>query len=218
VSSPRVIIQSGWDGADRRSSSGPPSPLRSPAACLLRVYGSVHPDSRPKGQSGALVDTRESSSFRLTMLFMCTIPGSDQCIVLQTDTCARRLRRRRALACRAASPTRHVSTLWASIPHGAGHREPGDLRVSVLPSGPAAPNSSAVYNGRLFSCPHSSATLPPPPSEEPTMTRKQELRARILELWGLGVSAKHISEILHVQWKTVFKHLQEANAVEAPQK
>jgi hypothetical protein len=31
--SPRAIIQSGWDGADRRSSSGSPSPLRSPAAC-----------------------------------------------------------------------------------------------------------------------------------------------------------------------------------------
>jgi len=28
-----LIIQSGWDGADRRSSSGSPSPLRSPAAC-----------------------------------------------------------------------------------------------------------------------------------------------------------------------------------------
>jgi hypothetical protein len=28
---------SGWDGADRRSSSGSPSPLRSPAACPLRA-------------------------------------------------------------------------------------------------------------------------------------------------------------------------------------
>ena len=30
---------SGWDGADRRSSSGPPSPLRSPAACLCALHG-----------------------------------------------------------------------------------------------------------------------------------------------------------------------------------
>ena len=29
-----LIIQSGWDGAARRSSSGSPSPLRSPAAFL----------------------------------------------------------------------------------------------------------------------------------------------------------------------------------------
>ena len=33
----RLIIPSGWDGADRRSSSGSPSPLRSPAACRCAV-------------------------------------------------------------------------------------------------------------------------------------------------------------------------------------
>ena len=51
---PQVIIQSGWDGAVRRSSSGSPSPLRSPAACLLRAYASAHPDSRHSTGTGAL--------------------------------------------------------------------------------------------------------------------------------------------------------------------
>src|SRR5581483_9994241 len=33
-----AIIHTGWDGAARRSSSGSPSPLRSPAACLCAIW------------------------------------------------------------------------------------------------------------------------------------------------------------------------------------
>ena len=45
----------GWDGADRRSSSGSPSPLRSPAACRGR-HANVLNDSRlSTGIHGALV-------------------------------------------------------------------------------------------------------------------------------------------------------------------
>jgi hypothetical protein len=40
---PGLIIQSGWDDAAHRSSSGSPSPLRSPAACLCALHGKRAP-------------------------------------------------------------------------------------------------------------------------------------------------------------------------------
>jgi hypothetical protein len=47
--------QSGWDGADRRSSWGPPSPLRSPAACPLRGQRQPrNPTSQHSTGTGAL--------------------------------------------------------------------------------------------------------------------------------------------------------------------
>src|SRR5439155_18148573 len=81
----RLIIGRGWDGADRRSSTGSPSPLRSPAAC--RGWHANTPQRQPAinghGSSRAIVrellfqkpqrpGTATAANFRCHLIFSYT--------------------------------------------------------------------------------------------------------------------------------------------------